>query len=61
MTMTILTTEKVAGLKRSCTELLADSSPSIREVSSVIGKVVSSLPRVMHGTLYYRHLENDKS
>ena len=60
--MTIqLTREKATGLKRSCTEPLADSSPSIREVSSVIDKVVSSLPGVIHGALYYRHLENDKS
>ena len=36
-------------------------SPSIREVASVIGKIVSSFPGVMDGALYYRHLEKDKS
>ena len=33
----------------------------IREVASVIGKIVSSFPGVMHCALYYRHLEKDKS
>ena len=60
--MTIqLTREKATSLQNVCTELLANPSPSIREVASVIGKVVSSFPGVMHGALYYRHLEKDKS
>ena len=62
VTMTIqLTREKATGLQRACTELLASSSLSIREVASVIGKIVSSFPGVMHGAVYYRHLEKDKS
>ena len=56
-----LTRGKAAGLQRVCTELLACPSPSIREVASVIGKIVSSFPGGMHGVLYYRHLEKDKS
>lgn len=56
VTMTIqLTREKATGLQRACTVLLTRSSPSIREVASVIGKIVSSFPGVMHGALYYRH------
>ena len=62
VTMTIqLTREKATSLQNVCTELLENSSPSIREVASVIGKIVSSFPGVMHGALYYRHLEKDKS
>ena len=62
VTMTIqLTREKATSLQNVCTELLENSSPSIREVASVIGKIVSSYPGIMHGALYYRHLEKDKS
>ena len=59
VTMTIqLTREKAAtSLQNVCTELLENFSPSIREVASVIGKIVSSFPGVMHGAPYYRHLE----
>ena len=60
--MTIqLTREKAIGLQRACTELLACSSPSNREVARVVGKIVSSFPGDMHGLRYYRHLEKDKS
>ena len=60
--MTIqLTREKATRLQNVCTELLANPSPSIREVASVMGKIVSSFPGVMHGALYYRRLEKDKS
>ena len=60
--MTIqLTREKAAGLQNVCSELLEKSFLSIREVASVIGKIVASFPGVMHGALYYRQLEKDKS
>ena len=60
--MTIqLTREKTTSLQNVCSELLGNSSPSIREVASVIGKIVASFPGVMHGAPYYRHLEKDKS
>ena len=60
--MTIqLTREKATSLQNVCTELLENSSPFIREVASVVEKIVSSFPGVMHGALYYRHLEKDKS
>ena len=32
----------------------------IREVTSVIGRIVASFPGVMHGPLFYRQLEKDK-
>ena len=41
-----LTREKATGLQNVCSELLENSSPSIREVASA---------------LYYRRLEKDKS
>lgn len=59
--MTIqLTREKATSLQNICTELLENSSPSIREEAVVIGKIVSSFPGVMHGAPYYRHLEKVK-
>lgn len=62
MAITIqLTKEKATNLQNVCTELLENYSPSIGEVASVIGEIVSSFPGVMHGALYYRHLEKDKS
>jgi hypothetical protein len=44
----------------ACTLLLNKSNRvSIREVSRVIGLLVSSFPGVMFGPLYYRALEHD--
>ena len=59
--MTIpLTPEKAAGLKTACHALLTNSSPTIRELARVVGKIVSSFPGVMYGPLHYRLLERDK-
>ena len=59
--MTIqLTRDKALGLKTVCTQLLQATALFIRELASVIGRIVSSFPGVMHGPLYYRHLEKDK-
>ena len=59
--MTIrLTLEKAAGLKMTCHALLTNPSPTIRELARVVGKIVSSFPRVMYGPLYYRLHECDK-
>ena len=33
----------------------------IREVAQIVGKLVSSFPGVLHGPLYYRNLERDKT
>jgi len=45
--------EKATSLQTVCSELPENSSPCIREVASVIKKIVSSFPRVMHGALHY--------
>lgn len=55
-----LTTENAVNLKTDCAELLKTISPTIREVASVIGKIVSSFPGAMYGPLHYRNLEKDK-
>ena len=49
VTMTIqMTREKASGLERACSELLACSSPTIREVARVVAKIFCSFLRVMH-------------
>ena len=45
----------------ACHKLLKKSVISIREVAHVIGLLVSSLPAVQYGALYYRSLEIDKN
>ena len=60
--MTIkLTRDKAADIKNVCKNLLNKSKPTIREVAKVIGKIVASFPGVMHGPLYYRALEKNKT
>lgn len=44
-----------------CSKLLKSTSPTIREVSQVLGYIISTLPGVMLGPLYFRHLEAVKS
>ena len=56
-----LTLHKVEKIISACTSLLHKSNRvSIRDVSRVIGLLVSSFPGVMFGPLYYRTLEHDK-
>ena len=43
-----------------CTSLIAQDVSSIRYLAKVIGVLVSSLPAVQFGALYYRFLEHDK-
>lgn len=57
LTMSIQpTTEKAVGLKTVCVEFLRATNLSVREIASVIGRIVAAFPGVMHGSLYYRHL-----
>ena len=56
-----LTHEKSAKLKNAFQELLTKPQPTIRQVASVIGILVSSFPREALGLLYYRMLEADKT
>ena len=52
--------EKQEELRETCTALLAETSPSIREVARVIGKIVATFPAVQYGPLHYRRIESDK-
>ena len=62
LTMTIsLTPEKAVKVKDACQNLLTNASPTIREVSQVLGLLTSSMPGVMYGPLHYRWLDIDKS
>ena len=62
VTMTIcLTVEKATSVQQDCQALLEREKYSIREVAQVIGKIVSTFPGVMHGPLFYRALEKDKT
>ncbi len=60
--MTIsLTGEKAAALAELCQALIDLGKVKIREVARVLGKIISSLPGVMYGALYYREIEKDKT
>ena len=62
LTLTVmLTKEKAVNLKKSCTQVLGSPKITIRQVAKVIGQIVSSFPGAMHGPLYYRNLESNKS
>lgn len=62
VTMTVrLTSDKAFSLKSECLMILSKHLVTIREVSRMIGLIVSSFPGVMHGPLYYRNLEAEKS
>ena len=56
-----LTAEKTEKIILACQQLLKKSIISIREVAQVIGLLVSSLPAVQYGPLFYRSLEIDKN
>lgn len=49
--------EKIISL---CNSLLIEKFHSIRYIAKVIGVLVSSLPAVQYGALFYRYLEHDK-
>ena len=56
-----LTPGKASKLVTKAKTILGKQSPFIREVSELIGLMVSSFPGVMHGPLFYRQLELDKA
>ena len=60
-TKVFLTAEKREKIILACQQLLKKSVISIIEVAHVNGLLVSSLPAVQHGPLYYRSLEIDKN
>ena len=51
---------KAAYFRRTCQTLLLKTEMTIRETAQVIGLIVSSLPAVQFGELYYRNLEKNK-
>ena len=60
-TMTVkLTLERANDLVSSCRSVIKKESISIRELASVIGKIVASFPAVMYGPLHYRQMEKEK-
>ena len=56
-----LTPGKTDRVVSACQMLLRRSYVSIREVAQVIGLLVSSLPAVQYGPLFYRNIEIDKN
>ena len=56
-----LPTEEVLRIKERCSKLLSNASISIQELAEFIGLLVSSFPGVIHGPLFYRNLETDKT
>ena len=55
-----LTLERAKDLISSCRSVLKTGSISIRELASVIGKIVAAFPAVMYGPLHYRQMEKEK-
>ena len=55
-----LPTEKKISIQEECLKLIGMTKPSIRQVASVIGKVVATFPASEFGPLWYRALERDK-
>lgn len=60
MTVSI-TPEKANKILIKSQKILEKASPSIRDVSELIGLMVASFPGVMYGPLYYRQLEIEKT
>ena len=56
-----LTDEKATSLAEHGKILMALNRVKIREVAQVLGKIISSLPGVMHGALHHRSIERDKA
>ena len=56
-----LTQEKIQGIKEKCNKMMTLTELPIWELASFIGLLVSSLPGVLYGPLFYRHLEMDKT
>jgi hypothetical protein len=56
-----LTAEKATKVRDACTWLLQARTLTIRELTKVIGLLVSSFPGVKHGQLFYRRCENHKT
>ncbi|XP_028415159.1 uncharacterized protein LOC114538208 [Dendronephthya gigantea] len=60
MTVT-LTDEKRTDITNMCDTVLNSRKIKIRDLAQLIGKLIASFPGVVHGPLYYRSLEADKT
>ena len=60
MTVTI-SKEKMIAITNKTKKLMATTFPTIRQLASVIGSVISLSPTVPLGKLHYRALEKDKT
>ena len=60
MTVTI-SKDKIIGITNKIKKLMATIFPTIRQLGSVIGSVISLFPAVPLGKLHYRALEKDKT
>ena len=58
--MVYLTQERVDSILAICKTILKAKLVLIRDLASLIGKLISSFPAVLHGPLYYRLLEENK-
>ena len=56
-----LSASKSTKVQTACQNLLDSKHITIRDMAHVIGLLVSSLPAVQFGELYYRKLEVNKS
>ena len=54
------TEAKIQKIKCSCVTLLKIPKPTIKQVTEVIGILVSNFPRAQYGPLHYRNVEHDK-
>ncbi len=55
-----LSQEKRLDIQNRCKELLRKSRPTIRQIATVIGKLVAAFPAVQYAPLHYRGLEMNK-
>ena len=55
------TSEKLAKLKDMAQSLLNNKIPTIYNLASFIGFIVSNIPAVKYGQLHYRNFETNKS
>lgn len=54
------TEAKIQKIKSGCDTLLKIPKPTIKQVTEVIGILVSNFPRAQYGPLHYRNVEHDK-
>ena len=54
-------TEKAYKVKDASANLLHNLSPTIRELSQVLGLLTSSIPGVMYGPIHHRSLDMNKA